>query len=773
MVNPDAMLDAQVRRAIGLHQARRLAEAETAYREVLAFRPDLAEIQVNCALAQLGQRKYADAEASLRRAVAVQPRLAKAHSYLGAALCFQQRYRDAVGSYQQAIRLKPDYFEAYNDLGNTYSLLGEIEQAAAAYRKAIELKPDFSQAHNNLGLAYLHQGLTREARNAFDRAIAKTPGYAEAHNNLGNALRKLGLTEEAGRAYAAAIRLAPRFADAHLNLSAHLYDLGKFSEAEAAARHAVLSAPAIADGHNALGNALREQGKLTEAVEQYRQSIRLAPDYAQAYKNLAMALEEMGQLDEAFALFQRHAELAFGAEAESTSPQQGAAPDSAASSPSTSMQAIYHQALKHHQAGQLAEAEILYRRVLATQPDRADAHIHSDHAQVHNNLGYLLLQQGRLTEAEAALRRALEARPDYPQAFCNLAAVLGHQEKLEEAAICCQKALAAEPNHAEAHNNLGYILQKQGRLQEAEVHFRKAVALRPEFQEAHQHLGVVLCESNRLSEGFQVFAEVAKLKTGATAHAAKPHQQRHDQEQQAWLGSRGHGSFLGDGGRIAGAAVNASNPVAEISQAWRTAKPQIAVIDNLLTDEALEKLRRFCLDSTVWRKAYDGGYLGAFPEHGFAPPLLAQIAEELRAVYPAIIEDYPLLHFWAFKYDSSLRGIKKHADFAAVNVNFWITPDEANLDPEHGGLVVWDVAAPLDWDFAKYNASEEDILAFLAQEKAKPITIPYRANRAVIFDSDLFHETDTIRFKPGYQNRRINITLLFGRRQKQRNSNHG
>jgi hypothetical protein len=33
-----------------------------------------------------------------------------------------------------------------------------------------------------------------------------------------------------------------------------------------------------------------------------------------------------------------------------------------------------------------------------------------------------------------------------------------------------------------------------------------------------------------------------------------------------------------------------------------------------------------------------------------------------------------------------------------------------------------------------------------------------------MFDSDLFHKTDTIRFKPGYRNRRINITLLYGRR---------
>ena len=78
--------------------------------------------------------------------------------------------------------------------------------------------------------------------------------------------------------------------------------------------------------------------------------------------------------------------------------------------------------------------------------------------------------------------------------------------------------------------------------------------------------------------------------------------------------------------------------------------------------------------------------------------------------------------------------------------------------------MVWDRAAPLDWDFAKFNRDEDAIRDFLAQSGAKSLTIPYRANRAVIFDSDLFHQTDTIRFKPGYCNRRINVTLLYGER---------
>lgn len=565
-------LEAQLRHAVGLHRARRLAEAEIAYREILAFHPGLAEVHVNCAVAQSGLGKYCDAERSLRRAVSAQPGFAKAHARLGDVLCLQKRYREAAQCYERAIELAPDYPEVYINLGNALTLLDETKRAASCYQKAIKLRPHSALAHNNLGLAYLRLGRTTEAQAAFQSAIAAAPNYTEAYNNLGNALRKLGHSQQVREAFETAIRLSPAYADAHLNLSAHLFDIRQFSQAEASARRAVQLAPSLPDTHNALGNALRELGRLAGAEAEYRQALRVAPDYAEGYKHLAMALEEQGRLDEAFFLFERYAQL--------------------------------------------------------------------------------------MRDAE-------------PMA-------------------------AAEPAH--------------------------------------------------------------KL--------------RHDEEQRAWLEQHAGAFHLGDGSRTAGPAVNSANNVAEISALWQSAKPQIVVIDQLLTQEALQKLRLFCLDSTVWRQVYEGGYLGAFPEHGFAPLLLAQIAEELRTTYPAIIKDHPLLHFWAFKYDSSLQGIKKHADFAAVNVNFWITPDDANLEPEHGGLVVWDAAAPLDWDFARYNAAEEDICVFLKQQKSRPVTIAYRANRAVIFDSDLFHETDVIRFKPGYENRRINITLLFGRRQSQSGNEH-
>ena len=198
------------------------------------------------------------------------------------------------------------------------------------------------------------------------------------------------------------------------------------------------------------------------------------------------------------------------------------------------------------------------------------------------------------------------------------------------------------------------------------------------------------------------------------------------------------------------------------------ARERIAVLDGLLTAEALAALRRFCLDSTIWFDTDHArgarGYIGADAMDGLACPLLFQIAEELRKALPAVIGDLPLIKLWAFKYDPSLQGIDAHADAARVNVNFWITPDEACVDPTIGGLTVYDKPVPAEWDFTAYNADPRRLLRHAQEVGAKAVQVPHRQNRAVVFDSALVHATQPLRFRPGYANRRINLTLLFGRR---------
>ena len=197
----------------------------------------------------------------------------------------------------------------------------------------------------------------------------------------------------------------------------------------------------------------------------------------------------------------------------------------------------------------------------------------------------------------------------------------------------------------------------------------------------------------------------------------------------------------------------------------------LVIIDDFLSADALESLRLFCLESTIWStNRYAHGRLGSFFNDGFNCPLLLQIAEELRAALPKVIGDiHPLRQIWGFKNDYLLPpGSTTHADFAAVNVNFWTTPTEANMRDSSGGLLVYDLEAPRSWDFHSYNGRLQLINQFLECGKARAVNIPYRQNRAIIFNSDLFHATAEVQFRRGYENRRVNVTMLYGDRTQDR-----
>jgi hypothetical protein len=66
---------------------------------------------------------------------------------------------------------------------------------------------------------------------------------------------------------------------------------------------------------------------------------------------------------------------------------------------------------------------------------------------------------------------------------------------------------------------------------------------------------------------------------------------------------------------------------------------------------------------------------------------------------------------------------------------------------------------------------QKRISAFL--ESADSIAIPYRENRALLFRSNLFHASDDFHFKEGFENRRINISMLFGNRTAARSAGPG
>lgn len=198
-------------------------------------------------------------------------------------------------------------------------------------------------------------------------------------------------------------------------------------------------------------------------------------------------------------------------------------------------------------------------------------------------------------------------------------------------------------------------------------------------------------------------------------------------------------------------------------------KKRVAVVDDVLSPEAFGSIRQLLLDSTFWHEAKAanrvGGYVGAYLTDGLHDRVLLDLSSALRDRLPGIFEKAPLRFLWAYKYDHRYTGINIHADDAAVNVNIWLTPDCSNLDSSSGGLVVYDTAPPVEWNEVDYyNAERNGFESLLAPSGWAHVAVPYKANRMVLFDSTLLHKTDDFSFKAGYENRRMNLTMLFGQR---------
>ncbi len=125
--------------------------------------------------------------------------------------------------------------------------------------------------------------------------------------------------------------------------------------------------------------------------------------------------------------------------------------------------------------------------------------------EVHNNLGTLLDKLGRFDEAVEHYERALELRPNFSQAHYNLATLLAKQGKTDEAVAEFRKALGGRPDNIDILSNLAFTLAQQGKLSEAIEYYEKALVIEPDNVVVHGRLGLVLAGLGRLDEAIREF----------------------------------------------------------------------------------------------------------------------------------------------------------------------------------------------------------------------------------------------------------------------------
>ena len=143
--------------------------------------------------------------------------------------------------------------------------------------------------------------------------------------------------------------------------------------------------------------------------------------------------------------------------------------------------------------------------------DKAIA-IKPDYAEAFSNRAMTLIELGRLPEAVASCDKAVGFRPNYPEAYCNRGNALCQMRRYDEALANCDKAVALRPGYADALSNRGDALIELGRFDEALASYDQAIALKPKLAAAWVGRGNVFLNVNRYSEAFAAFQQALAVK---------------------------------------------------------------------------------------------------------------------------------------------------------------------------------------------------------------------------------------------------------------------
>ena len=116
----------------------------------------------------------------------------------------------------------------------------------------------------------------------------------------------------------------------------------------------------------------------------------------------------------------------------------------------------------------------------------------------------MLKDLGRLEDAVANYKKAIELKPDYAQAYNNLGTTLRELCQLEEAEASYKKAIELKSDYSRAYFGLGNTYKDLGKVEEAVANYKKAIELKPDYAEANYNWGRTLILNKSFKKGHEL-----------------------------------------------------------------------------------------------------------------------------------------------------------------------------------------------------------------------------------------------------------------------------
>jgi tetratricopeptide (TPR) repeat protein len=297
-------------------------------------------------------------------------------------------WSDSASKYPNKARPHGNLAVAFTEMGELDLAEEEYQKALTLYKQADTLDPSLAIAHNNLASILLQQGRKEEAALHLQEAIRIKPDYVFALVNFGELLREQGLYEKAINEFIKALRIVPENGTVNKNLGNALLRIGRFDDALPYLQKAISNSSHDPEILLDLGECLVGLGHIEDAINAYRDILKKNRNHASAHYHLALLLKQNDSGQEAIFHYRNADRLL-----------------------------RYPFDLKYDfgnhlfRLGELQEAEKLYREFIGISPSLVKA---------HNNLGLVLVNQGRYKEAVQQFQKASNMDPSFQLAADNL-----------------------------------------------------------------------------------------------------------------------------------------------------------------------------------------------------------------------------------------------------------------------------------------------------------------------------------------------------------------
>ncbi len=433
---PDSIMQQALEAAVVHHQAGRLDQAASIYRQSLVVEPNNPDALHLLGMVDCAQGRHGEGIALMQRAIAAckgdpPPHF---HGNLADGLRETGRTSEAEGEYRRAIARGGRTPEIYNNLGITLLQLGRDDEAAAAFEESLHRRPGHPGAAANLAGVMVRMGRAGEALAYADAAIVGSPGHFGIRLARAGVLRSVGRYDDAMADYRAVLAGDSRgHVGAWMGLADALREAGQAGEAAEASQRAISLAPEDHIAWTNHGANLSAQGKQDDAAEEFERACELAPGFAVAHANLGAALLELGRPAEAIESLRKATELD--------------------DRNSTAFRNLSTALCRVDRFQEGIDAAMHAVEVAPRDP------------AAHNTLGAALWARGRpedSDQAAAAFSEAVRLDPEFTDAWTNLGVGFERAANAPEALAAYDRALARHPDRSQARVNRSFMLLLTG-----------------------------------------------------------------------------------------------------------------------------------------------------------------------------------------------------------------------------------------------------------------------------------------------------------------------